>query len=128
MNAYTRNVLLIFLLVFASCGTTNSFKKDRAAFTEAKVLMSFRSVADMNDSYFTVKENNFFEFYKVLYDSVKNTSYPGRYLMNADTMELTFYNKKGYELLGKRALIDRQKKEIVFFDHLPGRKKGLLVN
>ena len=28
----------------------------------------------MNDSYFEIKENNFFEFYRQLFDSVKNTS------------------------------------------------------
>ena len=82
----------------------------------------------MNDSYFVIKENNFFEFYKVLYDSVKNTRYPGKYTKNGDTMILSFYDKKGSTLLGHKALIDRNNKEIVFFDNFPGYKKKLLVN
>lgn len=82
----------------------------------------------MNDSYFIIKENNFFEFYKILYDSVKNSSYPGKYLTNGDTIILNFYNRKGYTLLGKKALIDKNKKEIVFFDNFPGVRKKLLVN
>ena len=69
----------------------------------------------MNDSYFVVKENNFFEFYKELFDSVKNTSYPGKYTKNGDTLMLYFYNKKGAALLGTKALIRQGKKEIVFF-------------
>ncbi len=82
----------------------------------------------MNDSYFVIKENNFFEYYKVLYDSVKNTRYPGKFSTNGDTLVLAFYNKKGSDLLGKKALIDKSKKEIVFFDNFPGFKKKLLVN
>ena len=77
--------------------------------------MSFKSVADMNDSYFVIRENNFFEFYRQLFDSVKNTSYPGRYTKNADTLILHFYNKKGAELLGAKALIDEGKKQVRFF-------------
>ena len=82
----------------------------------------------MNDSYFVIKDNDFFEFYKVLYDSVKNSKYPGKYSKNGDTLLLQFYNKKGYALLGHKALIDKNKKEIVFFDNYPGYKKKLLIN
>mgnify|MGYP006991849940 FL=1 len=77
--------------------------------------MSFKSVADMNDSYFVIKENNFFEFYRQLFDSVKNSSYTGKYNNNGDTLVLQFYNKKGIKLLGNKALIDDNKKEIRFF-------------
>ena len=69
----------------------------------------------MNDSYFDIRENNFFEFYRQLFDSIKNTSYPGKYTMNGDTLILNFYNKKGVALLGSKALINKTKKEIVFF-------------
>ena len=82
----------------------------------------------MNDSYFVIKENNFFEFYKVLYDSVKNTRYPGKYTKNGDTLFLIFYNKKGFTLLGHKALIDKNNNEIIFFDNFPGYKKRLLIN
>lgn len=117
--------LALFLI---SCSTSGNFKKDKPAFETSKVIMSFKSVADMNDAYFVIKENNFFEFYKVLYDSVKNTRYPGKYSKNGDTMLLTFYNKKGLVLLGHKALVDKNNKEIVFFDNYPGYKKRLLIN
>lgn len=118
----------LFLSCCFACSTSNNFKKDKPAFEASKVLMSFKSIADMNDSYFVIKENNFFEFYKVLYDSVKNTRYPGHFTKNGDTLLLTFYNKKGITLLGHKALIDKKNKEIVFFDNFPGYKKRLLIN
>lgn len=117
--------LAIFLI---SCSTSGNFKNEKPAFEASKVIMSFKSVADMNDSYFVIKENNFFEFYKALYDSVKNTRYPGKYTKNGDTMLLSFYNKKGLALLGHKALVDKNNKEIVFFDNFPGFKKRLLIN
>ncbi len=117
----------VFLL-FLSCGTKSAFKKDRASFEASAVVTSFKSIGDMNDSYFDIRENDFFEFYKVLYDSVKNSSYPGRFVKDGDTLKLHFYNKKGYDLLGRKALIDKNKKEIVFFDNFPGYKKKLLIN
>ena len=75
-----------------------------------------------------LKENNFFEFYRELFDSVKNTSYPGKYTKNGDTLFLTFYNKRGNELLSNKALINPDKKEIIFFDRYTGVKKKLLFN
>lgn len=116
------------LLALCSCSTKNGFRKDKASFEASKVVTSFKSVGDMNDSYFVIKENNFFEFYKVLYDSVKNSRYPGKFIKDGDTLMLHFYNKKGYDLLGRKALVDKNKKEIVFFDNFPGYKKKLLVN
>jgi len=107
--------LAVSVLCFLSCSSTHTFKKDRSLFAASAVQLSFRSVADMNDSYFVIKENNFFEFYRQLFDSFKNTSYPGWYTKNADTLILHFYNKKGAELLGNKALIDRDKKQIRFY-------------
>ncbi|MEJ7627950.1 MAG: hypothetical protein WKF35_13875 [Ferruginibacter sp.] len=122
-------IFLVLIIVFTfSCGSSSKFKKDKTAFESSKVIMSFKSVADMNDSYFVIKENNFIEFYKILYDSVKNTRYPGKYTQNGDTLLLNFYNAKGYALLGYKALVDKNKKEIVFFDNYPGFKKRLLIN
>ena len=103
------------LLSILSCSPTARFKEDKPLFDSSAVQMSFRSIADMNDSYFVIRENNFFEFYRQLFDSVKNTSYPGRYTKNGDTLLLNFYNKKGKELLGSKALIDEGKKQIRFF-------------
>ncbi len=82
----------------------------------------------MNDAFFVIKENNFFEFYRQLFDSVKNSSYPGRYTKNGDTLMLDFYNKKGEDILGSKALVNQNKKEIIFFDHFPGVKKKLIFN
>jgi len=108
-------ILPAVVFCFLSCSPSQSFHKDKALFEASAVQLSFRSVADMNDSYFVIKENNFFEFYRQLFDSVKNTSYPGRYTKNGDTLLLHFYNKKGLTLLGSKALIDEGKKEISFF-------------
>ena len=82
----------------------------------------------MNDAFFVIRENNFFEFYMQLFDSVKNSDYPGRYAKKGDTLLLNFYNKKGKEILGNKALINPAKKEIIFFDTYTGVKKTLTFN
>lgn len=106
---------IVFTCVFYSCSPAYKFNKDKVAFEASKVQESFKSVADMNDSYFEIKENNFFEFYRQLFDSVKNTSYPGKYDQKGDTLYLKFYDKKGMKQLGSKAVIKKGKKEIVFF-------------
>ena len=107
--------LLLSSAIFYSCSAAQKFSKDKAAFDASKVQISFKSVADMNDSYFEIKENNFFEFYRQLFDSIKNTSYPGRYSKKGDTLLLQFYDKRGKVLLGDKAVINPGKKEIIFF-------------
>ena len=109
--------ILAVLIGFAvfSCSPTQKFNRDKARFETSKVQMSFVSVADMNDSYFEIKENNYFEFYRQLFDSVKNTRYPGRYTQQGDTLFLKFYDKRGKDLLGGKAIINEKKKQIVFF-------------
>ena len=102
------------LLVDTACSPQHKFNKDKASFDASKVIRSFTSVADLNDSYFEIKENNFFEFYRQLFDSIKNTSYPGRYTQKGDTIMLRFYDKKGETLLGKKAVIRKGNKEILF--------------
>ncbi|MFZ1528590.1 MAG: hypothetical protein WAT19_07565 [Ferruginibacter sp.] len=125
-----KNVFLaiFFILAVSACSPMHKFNKDKAAFEAAAVSKSFKAVSDMNDSYFDIRENNFFEFYRQLFDSVKNTRYPGKYSLQGDTMILQFYDKKGYELLGKKAYIDKEKKEIIFFDQFPGIRKKLIFN
>ena len=118
--------LLTAVLIF-SCAN-NAFKKDRTAFDAAAVIIKYKAIGDLNDSYFTIKENNFFEFYMQLFDSVKNTSYPGKYRKNGDTLYLNFYNKAAEVFLGSKALIDNNKKEIVFFDKFLGVRKKLFFN
>ena len=120
-TAYIFNTMKFYFTLFItiatifSCSPALKFKKDRDAFNASAVIRSFKSVADMNDSYFEIRENNFFEFYRQLFDSVKNSSYPGRYTLNGDTLYLNFYDKKGKELLGSKAVIKETKNEIVFF-------------
>ncbi len=121
-------LLALSALIIFSCSPSNKFSKDKTLFEASKVQKSFKSIADLNDSYFDIKENNFFEFYRQLFDSVKNTRYPGKYTKTGDTLFLEFYNKKGLKLLGRKALIDERKKEIVFFEHYPGVKKKLIFN
>ena len=116
------------IVLFLQCSPSLNFNKDKRAFESAQVLQRYKAVADMNDFYFEIKENGFFEFYRQLFDSVKNSSYPGKFIRNNDTVLLNFYNKKGKELLGSKALINPAKKEIIFFDHYPGIKKRLIFN
>jgi hypothetical protein len=104
------------------------FSKDKSAFESSAVIQQYKAVADMNDFYFELRKNGFFEFYRQLFDSVKNSSYPGKYSVNKDTLLLSFYNKKGEEILGRKALVNHAKKEIIFFDNYPGVKKRLIFN
>jgi hypothetical protein len=118
--------LLTFIIT--SCSPSHKFNKDKAFFESSKTEQRFKSVTDGNDCYFEIKENNFFEFYRQLFDSVKNTSYPGRFTKEGDIMILHFYDKKGEKVLGKKALIDNVKKEIVFFDYSPSVNKKFVFN
>ena len=113
---------------FCACSPAYYFNKDKAAFESSATVSRFVSTEDMNDSYFEIKENNFVEFYKTLFDSVKNTRYPGKYSMMGDTLILEFYNKKAYEVLGNKALIQSDKKEIIFFNEYPGVRRRLIFN
>ncbi len=130
MKTTTLSVLFIIAITFIiiSCSPTNAFKKDKRAFDASAVINKYKAIGDLNDSYFTVRENNFFEFYMQLFDSVKNTAYPGKYTKNGDTLFLNFYNKGAEAFLGSKALINTEKKEIVFFDKLLGVKRRLIFN
>ena len=130
MNNFRNLYICIFLClsVSVSCKTLHSFDKDKSLFEASKPITTYKAVADMNDAYFVIKENNFFEFYRELFDSVKNTSYPGKFTKKGDTLYLQFYNKKGNTFLGNKALINTGKKEIIFFDNYTGVKKKLFFN
>lgn len=114
MAKYFYIISFLAIAVF-SCSPTHNFKKDKAAFDASKITRSFVSVADMNDAHFDIKENGFFDFYRQLFDSVKNTRYPGRFELRNDTMHLKFYDKRGMQLLGTKAVIDENKDQIIFF-------------
>ena len=126
---YIKILSFILVVVFiASCGSSNKFGRDKNLIESSKVITKYKAIADMNDAYFVIKENNFFEFYRQLFDSVKNTAYPGKYTKYGDTLFLKFYNKEGNNLLGNKALINTEKKEIIFFYNYTGVKKKLLFN
>ncbi len=121
-------IIIAISVITYSCSTTNAFKKDKSAFDASPVISTYKAIGDLNDSYFTIRQNNFFEFYMQLFDSVKNTSYPGKYTKNGDTLFLNFYNKGAEVFLGSKALINTDKKEIIFFDKLLGVKRKLIFN
>lgn len=121
-------LLFVLAMLLFSCSATNRFKKDKALFDNSAVVIKYKAYADMNDAYFVIKANNFFEFYRELFDSVKNTAYPGKYTKIGDTLFLSFYNKRGNNLLGNKALVNPDKKEIIFFDTNTGVKKKILFN
>jgi hypothetical protein len=102
--------ITLFLLVFlwAGCSPASKFKRDRPLFNQSVVLKSFKSVNDLNDAYFDIRENN-------LFDSIKNSRYTGRYQKSGDTFLLEFYDKKGIDILGRKAVIDSNKNQIFFF-------------
>ena len=107
----------LFLLIFlwVGCSPASKFKKDRSLFNQSVVIKSFKSVNDLNDAYFDIRENNFFEYYRQLFDSIKNSRYTGRYQKSGDTFLLEFYDKKGIDILGRKALIDSNLNQIFFF-------------
>ncbi|MBN8833303.1 MAG: hypothetical protein ABS68_01765 [Niastella sp. SCN 39-18] len=119
-------LFLLLVLILVSCSP--SFNRDKALFDRSAVKAKFKAIDDLNDCYFEIKENGFTDFYCQLYDSLKNTHYPGRYTQQEDTLLLKFYNKEAYKMLGKKALISHTKKEIVFFDVYPGIRNRLLFN
>lgn len=107
LNNTKRNstLLLILLCTAASCSIFNGMEKKLRSIDNAKTLRSFTSVADMNDAFFVLKENNYFDFYRQLFDSVKNSRYPGTYTTLGDTLYLHFFDKKGAEILGNKAVL-----------------------
>lgn len=116
------------LLALSACAPNKmNFKKDRADFEASIVKMRFKSVSELNDSYFEIRENNYFYYYRALYDSLHNTQFPGRFTKNGDTLVLNFYSKKGSKMLGSKALISSNQNEIIFFDSFPGPTKKWLI-
>ncbi len=123
---YTFTLIIIAISIIISCSPNNAFKKDKPGFDASAVITKYKAIGDLNDSYFTIRQNNFFEFYMQLFDSIKNTAYPGKYTKNGDTLFLNFYNKGAEVFLGSKALINNDKKEIIFFDKLLGVKRKLI--
>ncbi len=108
-------LLIVAVALLSACAMNhNKFtKKTKAQFDASPVVRSFTSVADLNDAYFDLKANNYFEFYRQLFDTLKNTQYPGKYRKEGDTLYLSFFDKKGPEMLGKKAVIKNDK--IIFY-------------
>ena len=128
VKLFLSSVAFLGIIALTNCSADKSFNKQRLAFESSAIITKYKAIADMNDAYFVIKENNYFEFYRQLFDSVKNTSYQGKYTKNGDTLLLNFYNKKGQNFLGSKAFINPEKKEIIFFDHYPGIKKKINFN
>ena len=119
----------LLIVLMSACSGTAGLHKMEAKVDAAPLQQSFKSVVQgINNSYFEIKDNNYFDFYQLLFDSVKNTSYPGKYTKNGDTLFLNFYQKGAEIFLGNKALINENKKEIVFFDNLLGVKRKLIFN
>ena len=101
----------IGLLFLVSCGGSQKLRNDASPVTK-----SFRNVVEgVNNSYFEIKEGGYFDSYRLLFDSVKNTRYAGTYtsICGSDTLNLQFFQKKGAKILGNRAIIIGKK--ITFF-------------
>lgn len=114
-NYAVKSIVWLSILFFPACSPSNRFQHDKPAFEASGIKKQFTSIANMNDAYFEIRENNFFELYRMLFDSVKNSSYPGKYRQSGDTLFLDFYSKKGRSLLGSRAVIDSAAGKINFF-------------
>ncbi len=106
----------IGLLFLVSCGGSQKLRNDMQAVDASPVTKSFRNVVEgVNNSYFEIKEGGYFDSYRLLFDSVKNTRYAGTYtsISGSDTLNLQFFQKKGAKILGNRAIIIGKK--ITFF-------------
>lgn len=113
-----KNIFLLVAVVFlcSACQQNKLYRQNKSALQAAQTIKTYKAIGDLNDAYFDIKQNNYFEFYMQLFDSVKNTYYPGTYNQNGDTLHLQFFNKKGAAFLGTKALINSSKNEIIFFD------------
>ncbi len=112
-----RIVIALGCLFLVACVCSREFKKNMKSVDDAVVLKSFKNVVEgVNNSYFEIKENNYFDSYRLLFDSVKNTRYAGTYTSQAgsDTISLKFFHSKGVNMLGSKAVI--KGKNITFFN------------
>lgn len=123
-----RNMIIIFILLFSGCNSKKEQKTDLLKLEKAKIISTFKSSSDMNNSYFILKEGNYFEFYKNLYDSIKNTHFAGKYSRKGDTLILNFWDNKGEEIFGNRAIINTEKNKIYFFNSSKEAKQMHLFN
>ena len=88
-----------------SCQGRYGYEQRWRSLENSRVVRTFTSVSDMNDAHFVIKDNNYFEYYKSLYDSVKNTRFGGTYKRAGDTLLLDFFNGRGKEWLGEKAIL-----------------------
>ncbi len=77
------------------------------------------SLSDLNDCYLSLSEDWKFEYYKMLFDSIKNTEFTGTYQLQHDTILLNFDKKEGENLLGNRLVMDENRENIIFIDAAP---------
>lgn len=117
-----RSLLILVLSVIFSCKHKTTQTK------ETSLNRTFTSISDLNDSYFSITEDNRFEYYKLLFDSVKNTTYSGSYKLSEDTLYLTFDQEDGRQLFGEKAHIDTMNNRIIFLDAAPESRFMNLFN
>lgn len=116
-------VSLFLLLVGCSAE-----RKAGRSLEASRVVTTYRTLSDHNDYYFEIRENNYFRFYMKLFDSIPNTQYSGSYTQTGDTLFLKYFRKEGASLIGKKALVNAAKKEIIFFDDFPVVKRSFPFN
>lgn len=120
---------IAFLVLAVSCNNAEQKSEELPPLTEQKAFnKTFMSLSDLNDCYFTLTENNQFEYYKMLLDSIKNTEFTGQYKIVNDTIYLTFDKEEGKNLLGYRVIIDENAENIVFIDAAPESRYMHLFN
>ncbi len=107
-------IALCLICAISACSSKIPVKKFNATVDAAQEIKVFKNVVSgANNSYFVLKTDNYFDFYRELFDSVKNTRYPGTYIMKGDTIQLTFNQKSGKKFLSRQAVISGDK--ITFF-------------
>ena len=123
-----KNILILVSVLLFSCKHLLKKENDFDKMKKAKVISTFRATSDMNDSYFLLKEGNYFEFYKSLYDSLKNTVYGGTFSEHLDTIKLNFFNPEGEKIFGNRAILNKENNEINFYNASNAAKRMHIFN
>jgi hypothetical protein len=108
--------ILFLIVLLAAC--QGQEKKGREEFPAGN--MSFVSISDMNDAHFELRKDGSFEYYRLLFDSLKNSTISGTWKKQADTILLIYNDTASEKILGPKAMINQQKHEISFFDSGPG--------
>jgi hypothetical protein len=128
----TLPILLLYGTLIAGCAGEKSqvpvSSKNAQPEAHNSIEHSFTSVSDLNDAYFSLTHDLKFEYYKLLFDSIRNTNFSGTYTIKQDTIFLKFDDEEGKKLLGERVLMDTLLENILFIDAAPESKYMHLFN